>query len=160
MSVESIWQILENFTDPELPVLSVVDLGIVRDVKIEDGIVKIFITPTYSGCPAMNVISTNIRLELLTQGIENHTLTTVLSPAWTTDWLSENGKQKLKNYGIAPPMMKARLDKILFAADPSVSCPLCGSTATEMISEFGSTACKSLMRCRDCREPFDYFKCH
>ena len=155
-----IYEILENVSDPEVPVLSVLDLGIVRDVRVSDSTVEIIITPTYSGCPAMNVIATNITLEMMVYNIENVRITTVLSPAWTTDWMTESGKEKLKNYGIAPPQTRARLDKMLFEDTPSVPCPLCNSTDTEQISEFGSTACKSLFRCLDCREPFDYFKCH
>lgn len=155
-----IYELLENVADPEVPVLSVLDLGIVRDVRVHESEVEIIITPTYSGCPAMNVIATNIKLEMVVYNIENIKITTVLSPAWTTDWMTESGKEKLKNYGIAPPQTRARLDKMLFEAAPSVPCPLCDSTHTEQISEFGSTACKSLFRCLDCREPFDYFKCH
>ncbi len=155
-----IYKILANVADPEVPVLSVLDLGIVRDVRVSDSEVEIIITPTYSGCPAMNVIATNIKLEMIVYHIENIKITTVLSPAWTTDWMTESGKEKLKNYGIAPPQTRARLDKMLFEDAPSVPCPLCNSTHTKQISEFGSTACKSLFRCLDCYEPFDYFKCH
>ena len=166
---EHILKILENVCDPEIPVLSVLDLGIVRDIKIrisniEQGIlndeIEILITPTYSGCPAMSVIATNIKFELLANGIKNIKVTEILSPAWTTDWMTEAGKQKLTAYGIAPPIAKARIDKMLFQDSPSVLCPQCGSKNTELLSEFGSTACKSLMRCKDCLEPFDYFKCH
>ena len=154
-----ILEILENVSDPEIPVLSVIDLGVVRDVKIGDTI-EIIITPTYSGCPAMSVIATNIKFELLVNGFQNVTITEVLSPAWTTDWMTESGKNKLREYGIAPPVTKARMDKMLFENAPSVPCPQCGSSNTEQMSEFGSTACKSLFRCKDCLEPFDYFKCH
>ena len=156
---EQIWAILENVSDPEIPVLSVIDLGIVRDVKIGDTI-EIIITPTYSGCPAMSVIATNIKFELLVNGFQNVTITEVLSPAWTTDWMTESGKNKLREYGIAPPVIKSRMEKMLFEETPSVSCPQCSSLNTEQLSEFGSTACKSLFRCLDCLEPFDYFKCH
>ena len=157
---ENILKILETVTDPELPVLSVIDLGIVRDVLIKNKEIEIIITPTYSGCPAMNVIEMNIKIALHIAGFDNIKVTTVLSPAWTTDWMSEAGKQKLKAYGIAPPQNKARLDKMLFETPPSVICPICNSNNTEMLAEFGSTACKSLYRCKDCLEPFDYFKCH
>ena len=158
---EQIWAILENVTDPEIPVLSVLDLGIVRDIHIQDdGLIEVVITPTYSGCPAMSVIATNIKFELLAQGFPKVKVIEILSPAWTTDWMTESGKQKLKDYGIAPPQTQARLDKMLFQKHPSVNCPQCGSKNTELLSEFGSTACKSLMRCKDCLEPFDYFKCH
>ena len=156
---EQILTLLENVSDPEIPVLSVIDLGIVRDIKIGDD-VEIIITPTYSGCPAMSVIATNIKFELLAKGFKNIKVTEILSPAWTTDWMTESGKQKLQAYGIAPPVAKARIDKLLFADAPSVLCPQCGSSNTEQLSEFGSTACKSLFRCKDCLEPFDYFKCH
>ena len=156
---EKIFKILENVSDPEIPVLSVIDLGIVRDVKIDDTI-EIIITPTYSGCPAMSVIATNIKFELLVNGFQNVTITEVLSPAWTTDWMTESGKNKLREYGIAPPVAKARIGKMLFEEHPSVPCPQCESSNTEQLSEFGSTACKSLFRCLDCLEPFDYFKCH
>jgi ring-1,2-phenylacetyl-CoA epoxidase subunit PaaD len=158
---EQILTILENVSDPEIPVLSVLDLGIVRDVLIQkDDAIEVVITPTYTGCPAMSVIATNIKFELLGHGFRNVKIREVLSPAWTTDWMTESGKQKLKDYGIAPPVAKARIEKMLFEDHPSVKCPQCGSENTELLSEFGSTACKSLMRCVDCSEPFDYFKCH
>jgi ring-1,2-phenylacetyl-CoA epoxidase subunit PaaD len=160
MTKETIYQLLANVSDPEIPVLSVLDMGIVRDVVLSDNAVEVVITPTYSGCPAMSVIGTNIRFELLTNGIPNPTVTEVLSPAWTTDWMTEAGKQKLRAYGIAPPVAQARIDKLLFEQPPVVPCPLCGSEQTEQISEYGSTACKSLFRCKSCLEPFDYFKCH
>jgi ring-1,2-phenylacetyl-CoA epoxidase subunit PaaD len=156
-----IWSVLENVSDPEIPVLSVLDLGIVRDVFIEnEDSIEVVITPTYTGCPAMSVIATNIKFELLGHGFRNIKVKEVLSPAWTTDWMTEAGKQKLRDYGIAPPVAKARIEKMLFQDHPSVSCPQCGSENTELLSEFGSTACKSLMRCKECLEPFDYFKCH
>ena len=158
---QQVWAILENISDPEIPVLSVLDLGIVRDIHIQnDGLIDVVITPTYSGCPAMSVIATNIKFELLAQGFPKVKVTEILSPAWTTDWMTESGKQKLKAYGIAPPQIQARLATLLFESHPSVKCPQCGSENTELLSEFGSTACKSLMRCKDCLEPFDYFKCH
>ncbi len=160
MVKEDILNILENVSDPEIPVLSVLDLGIVRDVLTSENGIEVIITPTYTGCPAMSVIATNIKFELLANGFKNIKITEILSPAWTTDWMTDAGKEKLKTYGIAPPVAQARMDKMLFEEYPSVSCPLCGSKNTELLSEFGSTACKSLMRCLDCREPFDYFKCH
>jgi ring-1,2-phenylacetyl-CoA epoxidase subunit PaaD len=160
MNKADILKILENVTDPEIPVLSVMDMGIVRDVIFKNKDIDIVITPTYSGCPAMSVIATNIKFELIANGYKNVKVTEILSPAWTTDWMTESGKQKLKDYGIAPPLAKARLDKILFQNTEGVACPQCGSKNTELLSEFGSTACKSLMRCKDCLEPFDYFKCH
>ncbi len=160
ITTDEIWAILEEVTDPEIPVLTVNDLGIVRDVIIhDDGQIEVVITPTYSGCPAMNTIEINIRATLQEQGYDNVKVTTVLSPAWTTDWMTKAGKQKLKEYGIAPPV--GSVDKsALFGDEKIVPCPLCGSENTRMVSQFGSTACKSLYKCNDCLEPFDYFKCH
>lgn len=158
---KKIWSILETVTDPEVPVLTVTDLGIIRDVKINEDGIEVVITPTYTGCPAMDMIAANIRMVLLENGYSNIKITSVLSPAWTTDWMSEEGKRKLKEYGIAPPNPKQQVCKQeLFAADEAVQCPHCDSWHTHRISEFGSTACKALYRCDDCKEPFDYFKCH
>ncbi len=158
---QQILSLLEQVTDPELPVLSVIDLGIVRDVITDGEKAEIFITPTYSGCPAMDVISMQIRMLLLEHGLKNVKVTTILSPAWTTEWMSEPGKEKLKAYGIAPPNpLQTVCDVTLFAADEAVQCPHCQSHSTVMISQFGSTACKALYRCKQCLEPFDYFKCH
>jgi len=160
-SKENIWSILETVTDPEVPVLSVTDLGIIRDVKTSDDEVEVTITPTYSGCPAMDVISMNVRLALLSHGYKNVRIKQVLSPAWTTDWMSEEGKRKLKEYGIAPPNPRQQVcNEQIFAPNEAVQCPHCNSYHTHRISEFGSTACKALYRCDDCKEPFDYFKCH
>jgi ring-1,2-phenylacetyl-CoA epoxidase subunit PaaD len=157
----SIWKLLEEVTDPEIPVLSVIDMGIVRDIKEQDETIEIIITPTYSGCPAMDVISMNIKLHLLSHGYKKVKVSQTLSPPWTSDWITEEGKQKLKEYGIAPPNPRQQVcnDK-LFAADEAVQCPHCNSYHTHRISEFGSTACKALYQCDDCKEPFDYFKCH
>lgn len=162
ISTAEIWSLLEQVTDPEVPVLSVIDLGIVRDVKTgPDDTVEVTITPTYSGCPAMDVISISIRMLLLEKGFKQVNIKQVLSPAWTTDWMSEAGKQKLAAYGIAPPNPVQQVcNTQLFAEDEAVACPQCGSYHTRRISEFGSTACKALYRCNDCQEPFDYFKCH
>ena len=153
--------ILANVTDPEIPVLTITDLGIVRDILINEDEVEIIITPTYTGCPAMDMIAANIRMTLLEHGYKKIKVTSVLSPAWTTDWMTETGKIKLKEYGIAPPNPKQQVcnDK-LFAADEAVQCPHCESWHTHRISEFGSTACKALYQCDECQEPFDYFKCH
>lgn len=161
LTQKKIWSILETVCDPEVPVLTIIDLGIVRDVKINDDAVEIMITPTYTGCPAMDMISMNIKLALAENGYKNSRVTSVLSPAWTTDWMTEEGKRKLKEYGIAPPNPRQQVcnDK-LFAADEAVQCPHCNSYHTHRISEFGSTACKALYQCDDCKEPFDYFKCH
>ena len=153
--------LLESVTDPEVPVLTVNDLGIIRDVRLaEDGALEVVITPTYSGCPAMGVIEINIRAALQEGGFENVRVVTVLSPAWTTDWLSADGRRKLLEYGIAPPAEASLDKKALFGERKALVCPHCGSLETEMISQFGSTACKALFRCRECLEPFDYFKCH
>ncbi|MCB0522483.1 MAG: phenylacetate-CoA oxygenase subunit PaaJ [Lewinellaceae bacterium] len=160
MNKEEVIGILTTVTDPEIPVLTVMDLGIIRDVQVSaDGAVKVVITPTYTGCPAMHAIEVNIRSVLQENGFDNVNVTTVLSPAWTTDWLTEDGKRKLKEYGIAPPVGSADKNSLLGEA-LKIECPQCGSTNTKMISQFGSTACKSLFRCLDCLEPFDYFKCH
>ena len=161
ISVDQIWNILKDVPDPEVPVLTVQDLGIIRDIRLRDDEVEVFITPTYSGCPAMDVIAANIRLVLLENGFKNIKVSTVLSPAWTTDWMSEEGRQKLKAYGIAPPNPKQQVcNNELFAPHEVVQCPRCDSYHTHRISEFGSTACKALYQCDECGEPFDYFKCH
>jgi ring-1,2-phenylacetyl-CoA epoxidase subunit PaaD len=161
VSEEKIWSILETITDPEVPVLTIMDLGIVRKVTLNKNETEITITPTYTGCPAMDVISMNIRLALVEQGYKNVKITTVLSPAWTTEWMSQEGKRKLKEYGIAPPHPKQQNgESTLFAAAEPIQCPRCNSYNTYRISEFGSTACKALYACSDCKEPFDYFKCH
>ena len=158
ISIKKVWEILQNVSDPEIPILSIVDLGIVRDVSIENNNVEVFITPTYSGCPAMDMIAMNIRMELLHTGFGNVKITQQLSPAWTTDWMTGTGKEKLKSYGIAPPVGKAFDQQ--FLEDMKIECPQCHSKNTKLLSEFGSTSCKALFQCQDCREPFDYFKCH
>jgi ring-1,2-phenylacetyl-CoA epoxidase subunit PaaD len=154
---ERVLAALETVTDPEIPVLTIADLGILRDVSVHDGIVEVTITPTYSGCPAMNVITLDIETALARAGIEAH-IRTQLSPAWTTDWLTDAARAKLAAFGIAPPVHAASRRALFGAVRPA--CPRCGSADTEQISEFGSTPCKSLHRCRACREPFDAFKCH
>ena len=145
---------LEEIKDPEVPVLSIIDLGIVRDIHLNDDEVEVHITPTYTGCPAMDMIAAAIRIELATLGFKKIKIIQALSPPWTTDWMSEEGKRKLKVYGIAAP------NKRFAVAKDGVECPLCNSNNTKLISEFGSTACKALYQCNDCKEPFDYFKCH
>jgi ring-1,2-phenylacetyl-CoA epoxidase subunit PaaD len=159
ISNEVIWNMMKEINDPEIPVLSIIDIGIVRNININNGGVEVFITPTYSGCPAMDVISINIRMCLLQNGFEKIKITQQLSPAWTTDWMTSEGKQKLKSYGIAPPIGKT-FDKKYLEEELKVECPQCGSTNSKLISQFGSTACKALYQCKDCLEPFDYFKCH
>ncbi len=158
---KKVWDILSNITDPEIPVLSLQDLGIIRAVFVNGNAVTVTITPTYSGCPAMDMISMQIKMELLAAGYEVVYIETILSPAWTTDWMSETGKEKLKAYGIAPPNIRQQVcSNDLFAANEAVQCPQCNSYNTVLKSEFGSTACKSLYQCNECKEPFDYFKCH
>jgi ring-1,2-phenylacetyl-CoA epoxidase subunit PaaD len=159
-AVSEIWELLEEVKDPEVPVLSVVDLGIIRDVKTEGDEITIVITPTYSGCPAMDVIAMDIRLKLVEKGYRKVKVVQQLSPAWTTDWMTENGKEKLKGFGIAPPNPKQQYCTSEMFREESVQCPRCNSYHTQLISEFGSTACKSMYRCLDCHEAFDYFKCH
>jgi ring-1,2-phenylacetyl-CoA epoxidase subunit PaaD len=160
-TIQELWTLLGEVNDPEVPVLSVVDLGIIRDIRLIDDIIEIVITPTYSGCPAMDMIRTNIRMALLEKGFSKVRIETVLSPAWTTDWMSEAGKKKLKAYGIAPPMPTQQVCRLeWFSSQEAIQCPHCHSYHTTLISEFGSTACKALYRCEDCKEPFDYFKCH
>ena len=144
-----IFDLLSGIPDPEIPVISISDLGILRDVRVEKNKVIITITPTYSGCPAMKAIENEIADTLVNNGITGFEIKYTFSPAWTTDWMNEAAQEKLRVYGIAPPsQMKA------------IACPRCTSKNVEMISMFGSTACKALYRCLDCREPFDYFKCH
>ncbi len=155
---QKILSILETVTDPEIPVLSITDLGILRDIQIHNEEIEVIITPTYSGCPAMDVISMNIRMALIKEGFSSVKISYQLSPAWTTDWMTESGKEKLKSYGIAPPAAKT-FDKN-YLENLVVGCPLCHSKNTQLISQFGSTACKALYQCIDCKEPFDYFKCH
>lgn len=152
------WDAAATVVDPEIPVLTIADLGVLREVRVEHGRVEVTITPTYSGCPAMNMIALEIETALARAGIGNARVKTVLAPAWTTDWMSADGRAKLKDYGIAPPLESSGR-RALFGA-LKIVCPQCGSADTEQLSEFGSTSCKALWRCRSCREPFDYFKCH
>ena len=161
ITIQRLWAILAEVSDPEVPVLSIVDLGIVRDIRIVDDKPEIVITPTYSGCPAMDMIRVEIRMRLLEHGFPDAHIKTVLSPAWTTDWMSPAGKEKLRTYGIAPPLPVQQVCQVSwFSRAEAIQCPHCHSYHTTLISEFGSTACKALYRCEDCKEPFDYFKCH
>jgi ring-1,2-phenylacetyl-CoA epoxidase subunit PaaD len=148
---------VEAVTDPELPFLTIADMGILRDVRLDGGAVVVAITPTYSGCPAMDVIALDIAAALARAGFPDARIERVLAPAWTTDWLTPAAREKLRANGIAPPQ-RAQGKRALFA-EVAVACPSCGSMATERVSEFGSTACKAHYRCRACREPFQYFKC-
>ncbi len=155
-NIQYAWQLLATVKDPEVPVLTVLDLGIVRDIDFEDDVFTITITPTYSGCPAMDVIGVNIKLTLLENGFKNVIIKQTLQPAWTTDWMTYEGKEKLKAYGITPPQYKTNNKP----GKEVVPCPRCNSTNTVIVSYFGSTACKAQYSCKDCLEPFDYFKCH
>jgi ring-1,2-phenylacetyl-CoA epoxidase subunit PaaD len=159
-TTSEIWELLEEVKDPEVPVLSVVDLGIIRDVRSNGEEIEITITPTYSGCPAMDVIAMDIRLKLIEKGIRQLKVVQQLSPAWTTDWMTEKGKEKLKAFGISPPNPKQQFCATEMFREEVVQCPRCNSYHTQLISQFGSTACKSMYRCLDCKEAFDYFKCH
>ncbi|MDU9005917.1 1,2-phenylacetyl-CoA epoxidase subunit PaaD [Sedimentitalea todarodis] len=150
-AAEKIWDWLEQVPDPEIPVISVVDLGIVRDVAWDGDTLEVAVTPTYSGCPATRVISMDIETALHDRGVQDIRIRTQISPPWTTDWLSEKGRAKLIEYGIAPPQPAG-------GGGPE-ACPRCDSRDVERISQFGSTPCKAQWRCRDCLEPFDYFKC-
>ena len=158
---EKIYEYLREIVDPEIPVLSIMDMGIVRDLILHDDEVEVVITPTYTGCPAMDMISMQIRMHLSSYGFPKNKVTMALSPAWTTEWMTEEGKKKLKAYGIAPPNPRQQgCDEKLFAEAEAVQCPHCDSWHTHRVSEFGSTACKALYQCDDCKEPFDHFKCH
>lgn len=149
---EEVNQILDTLVDPEIPVVTIREMGILRDVSFDGANWRIIITPTYSGCPAMHMIEVQIKLALAQIGVENYIVETQLSPAWTTDWMTEHAKEKLEDYGIAPP----NPDRI----NRPVRCPQCKSTEVKELSTFGSTSCKSLWQCTSCLEPFDYFKCH
>ena len=158
-SKESIFSLLSEIPDPEIPVISIVELGVIRDVIISRKDIEVIITPTYSGCPAMKQMEDDVRKKMEEQGFENIKITTVYNPAWTTDWLSEEAKLKLQKYGIAPPE-ESTTDKSFLTGKPKhVTCPRCKSKNTVMISQFGSTACKALYKCNECLEVFDYFKC-
>ncbi|MBM1308542.1 phenylacetate-CoA oxygenase subunit PaaJ [Sulfitobacter mediterraneus] len=148
-TLETVWSWLDAVPDPEIPVISLTDLGIIRDVQWQGDTLEVTVTPTYSGCPATSIINLDIETALRAKGIEKLSLKRQLSPAWTTDWLSESGKAKLEDYGIAPPRP---------AGGPQ-HCPRCKSAKVERISQFGSTPCKAQWRCQSCLEPFDYFKC-
>jgi ring-1,2-phenylacetyl-CoA epoxidase subunit PaaD len=152
------WATLAQVMDPEVPVVSVVDLGIVRDLDWQAGHLHVVVTPTYSGCPATEVIESDIRDALELAGFKAPQLERKLTPAWTTDWITDSGRERLRAYGIAPPDGSTS-KRSLLGESPVIACPQCGSAHTEVLSEFGSTACKALYRCCDCREPFDYFKC-
>jgi ring-1,2-phenylacetyl-CoA epoxidase subunit PaaD len=151
--VNEVYKILHQINDPEVPVLTIMDLGIVRDVKANNEKIDIFITPTYMACPAMDAITIDIKMKMIENGYTNVAVHQVLEPAWTTDWMTQEGKEKLKQYGIAPPYHSKDEDR-------QIHCPQCNSADTKLLSQFGSTACKALYQCQECKEPFDFFKCH
>lgn len=155
---EEVLKVLAEVYDPEIPVLSITDLGVVRNVEANGETVTVTITPTYSGCPAMDVIAAEIKIALARNGYSNVAVIQQLHPAWSSDWITEKGKLDLEAYGIAPPLSRDFSKENL--EDLQVPCPQCKSNNTSLLSEFGSTACKALFRCNDCGEPFDYFKCH
>ena len=150
--------ILEQVSDPEIPVLSIMEMGVVRSAIIENNIVKLEITPTYSGCPAMDVIGDDIQKALLDAGYQSK-IDLILAPAWTTDWITPKGRNALEEYGIAAPLDPIADKEALLDEKRIVKCTNCGSQNTKLVSQFGSTACKALFKCDDCQEPFDYFKC-
>jgi ring-1,2-phenylacetyl-CoA epoxidase subunit PaaD len=159
-SEEQIWELLKDIPDPEIPVITIIDLGVVRQVELTKEGATITITPTYTGCPAMKLFEDEIVKKLQANGIKNVSIKMVYSPAWTTDWISDEAKLKLRNYGIAPPVDGTQDKGVLFEGGPKeIECPQCGSKNTELLSQFGSTACKALYKCNSCLEPFDYFKC-
>lgn len=158
LTAQQAWDVLARVADPEIPVISVTELGIVREVRADGDTVEVVVTPTYCGCPATEVIERSIAAALREAGARHVRIETRLAPAWTTDWIAPAALEKLRRYGIAPPGVSARADEQALAFMPRVDCPLCGSGNTERLSQFGATACKALYRCRDCREPFEYFK--
>ena len=158
VNTQEIWALLEHICDPEVPVLSIIDLGIVRDVEIKEGSCTITITPTYSGCPAMDVIGDDIKAAFRQEGYEAK-VELILSPAWTTDWITPKGRAALEKYGIASPLPAEADKEALLGNKKLVKCQQCGSLNTKLISQFGSTACKAFFQCEECLEPFDYFKC-
>ena len=161
-TVEHVREVLAEVTDPEIPVITIEDLGILRDVTVDGGRVLVTITPTYSGCPAMQEITADVESALAEHGWNDVEVRMVLSPAWTTDWMSEDGRRKLREFGIAPPAPRAAgpVPVTLGRRAPVLACPQCGSEDTEELTRFSSTSCKAMWRCRTCREPFDHFKAH
>lgn len=159
LTTDTAWEVLREVYDPEIPMLSIVDLGIVRAVRVpEAGVVEADLSPTYSGCPAVNVIELDAEVALRQAGFAEVRIKRVMAPAWTTDWITEEGRRRLLAAGIAPPVESGGKG-VLLGEEPEPVCPHCGSRDTERVSEFGSTACKALWRCKSCLEPFDYFKC-
>ena len=160
ISKEHIISLLSEIPDPEIPVITIIELGVIRDIDItDDTSISLKITPTYSGCPAMKQIEDDMRKKLSDNGITNITINTIFSPPWTTDWITPEAKEKLRKYGIAPPEQTTEDKSWLTGKTKTIACPRCKSQNTKLISQFGSTACKALYQCLDCLEPFDYFKC-
>ncbi len=156
---EKIYALLASIPDPEIPVVNIIEMGMVRDALVKEDGCEVLLTPTYTGCPAMSLIEQDIRMTLEKNGVAPVKVTMIYSPAWTTDWMTDEVKTKLKNYGIAPPLSSMSCHHGNFS-DNIIKCPLCGSADTVMLSRFGSTACKALYQCHNCKEPFEYFKCH
>jgi ring-1,2-phenylacetyl-CoA epoxidase subunit PaaD len=164
-ALDAIWKMLATIPDPEIPVISIVELGIVRNVAIDNAGIVVTVTPTYSGCPATAMIATDIRRALTEAGVQHCRIETQLSPAWTTDWIVPAARERLRDYGIVPPGQRTTTRSIDITGlrkreAVSIACPRCGSKRTQELSRFGSTPCKAQYRCDDCREPFDYFKPH
>lgn len=157
-SKEEILEILSAIADPEIPVVSIQEIGMLRDVVVSEDGYEVFLTPTYTGCPAMGIIEADIKALLEEKGITPVKVTLIYSPAWSTDWMSDEAKEKMRKYGIAPPAHSSCGS--IFKTEQEVVCPHCSSQDTEMISRFGATACKALYKCNSCKEPFEYFKCH
>ena len=159
-SVQHIFTLLSEIPDPEIPVISIIELGVIRNIEIiNDTTISLKITPTYSGCPAMKQIEDDVRKKLSENGFTTIDIKTIFSPAWTTDWITPEAKEKLRKYGIAPPENSTEDKSWLTGKEKKIACPRCKSINTKLISQFGSTACKALYQCQDCLEPFDYFKC-
>ena len=157
---EQLWEFLSKIPDPEIPIISITELGVVRNIELTDNKVVVTITPTYTGCPAMKVFEDDIISTLKSKGIKTIEIKTIYSPAWTTDWIPDEAREKLRKYGIAPPIKGTEDKGVLFSSRvKTVKCPRCNSNNTTLKSQFGSTACKALYQCNDCLEPFDYFKC-
>ncbi len=160
LTQNQIFNILSEIPDPEIPVISIIDLGVIRDVTLKNSTsIQLKITPTYSGCPAMKQIEDDVRKKLTEHGFTQIEILTVYSPPWTTDWINADAKERLRKYGIAPPEFTSEDKSVLTGKQKSIACPRCKSKNSKLISQFGSTACKALYQCKDCLEPFDYFKC-
>lgn len=160
LNKEQILNLLSQIPDPEIPVISIREIGMLRDVNVVDNNCEVIITPTYTGCPAMGIIEDDIKSVLLNNGVNNVSVKLVYSPSWTTDWMTTEAREKMRKYGIAPPVANTCVKSIGISEKPIVVCPRCSSKSTSLISQFGSTACKALYKCNDCKEPFEYFKCH